>query len=93
MTVNVYEMSRCGIAMGRATVALVRKAEGDQRIVGVVTVETTTDGPIDLAVIELLQAALDLLAPVLRLRRSDDRPLPVRAWVSTRQAGKWRSTA
>jgi multidrug resistance efflux pump len=26
---------------------------------------------------------------VLRLRRSDDRPLPARAWVSTRQAGKW----
>ncbi|MGE3107911.1 MAG: efflux RND transporter periplasmic adaptor subunit [Phycisphaerales bacterium] len=61
----------------------------DDEIIGVVTVEVGGDGKLDVGVIELLQAALDLLAPVLKIRRSDDRHLPARAWVSTVRAAGW----
>lgn len=40
----------------------------------------------DLSSIETLQATLDLVTPVLRIRRSDDRALPLRAWDSTVKA-------
>ena len=83
------ELTASDAKLKAASLPLRCEVEGDQRIVGVVTLETTTEGPIDLAVIELLQAAMDLLAPMLRLRRSDDRALPARAWVSTRRAGRW----
>ncbi len=72
-----------------ASLPLRCEVDGDQRVVGVLTMESTSEGPIDTGSIELIQAALDLVAPVLRLRRSDDRPLPTRAWVSTVSAGKW----
>lgn len=62
--------------------------EGD-KVVGVITLESTAEGPADIASIELVQAALDLLSPVLIVKRSDDRPLPVRAGVSAAKAGKW----
>ncbi|MFM9996946.1 MAG: HlyD family efflux transporter periplasmic adaptor subunit [Phycisphaerales bacterium] len=72
-----------------ASLPLRCEVDGDQRVVGVITVESASDGPIDASTIELLQAALDLVAPVLRLRRSDDRPLPTRAWASSIYAGRW----
>lgn len=62
--------------------------EGDE-VIGVCTFETSGDGPIDLATIELIQAAMDLVAPVLKIRRSDDRMLPLRAWDSTKRAASW----
>jgi hypothetical protein len=61
----------------------------DDDVVGVLTIEDAGDGQIDLATIELLQSAMDLVAPVLRIRRSDDRILPLRAWDSTVKAGAW----
>lgn len=61
----------------------------DDDVVGVVLLESAADTPIDLNTVELLQAAMDLVAPVLRLRRSDDRWLPVRAWDSTVNAAAW----
>lgn len=62
--------------------------DGD-RVVGVATIESAAEGPADIASIELVQAALDLVAPVLLVRRSDDRNLAVRAAVSTVKAGRW----
>ncbi|MEZ6234548.1 MAG: efflux RND transporter periplasmic adaptor subunit [Phycisphaerales bacterium] len=61
----------------------------DEEILGVLTIETTGDDPVDIATVELLQAALDLVSPVLRVRRSDDRALPVRAAASGLKAGSW----
>lgn len=61
----------------------------DERVLGVVTIETTNDKGFDLAAIEMVQSALDLVAPVLRIRRSDDRALPLRAWDSAVKAGAW----
>jgi Barrel-sandwich domain of CusB or HlyD membrane-fusion/GAF domain len=61
----------------------------DDKVIGVVTIESTAEGPADVASVELLQAALDLVAPVMMLRRSDDQPLPKRAWTSTLKTGAW----
>lgn len=61
----------------------------DDDVVGVVTIEDAGDGQIDLGTIELLQSAMDLVAPVLKIRRSDDRLLILRAWDSTVKAGAW----
>lgn len=61
----------------------------DDRIVGVVTLESTGTGRVDAGTVELIQAAMDLVAPVLSVRRSDDRWLPQRAWDSTLRAGAW----
>lgn len=47
----------------------------NDRIVGVVTIETTSKDPISIPTIELVQATLDLVSPVLEIRRSDDLPL------------------
>ena len=58
-------------------------------VVGVLTMEVVGDGDIQLATIELLQAAMDLIAPVLKIRRSDDRLLPVRAWDSAIRSAGW----
>jgi len=61
----------------------------DDRVLGVLLIESTGAGPIDLRTLELLQASLDLVAPVLEIRRSDDRNLALRAWDSTVRAGAW----
>ncbi len=64
---------------------------GDE-VVGVITIEarTTPDSPgVDLKTIELLQAAMDLVSPVLKVRKSDDRILPLRTLDSLLYAGKW----
>ncbi|MGQ0626824.1 MAG: efflux RND transporter periplasmic adaptor subunit [Phycisphaerales bacterium] len=67
--------------------------DGD-KTVGVITLETsppagTSAAPIDLQAVELIQAAVDLVAPVLRIRRSDDRNLALRAWDSAVRTGAW----
>ncbi|MBK7406364.1 MAG: efflux RND transporter periplasmic adaptor subunit [Phycisphaerales bacterium] len=61
----------------------------DEDVVGVVTVESTGEGRIDLAMLELLQSTMDLIAPVLALRRSDDRNVALRSWDATLEAGAW----
>lgn len=59
------------------------------RIVGVVTMESSSEKPIDPSAAELLQAALDLIAPVLWVRYSDDRNLALRATDSAVKAAAW----
>jgi len=49
-----------------------------ERTVGVVTIESLAEGKMELATIELLQAAFDLVAPVLWVRYSDDRSIAKR---------------
>lgn len=61
----------------------------DDRVIGVVTIETTQAGTVELSTLELLQAALDLVAPVLRVRYNDDRWLYERAYDSMLKAGVW----
>ncbi|MFN0010490.1 MAG: HlyD family efflux transporter periplasmic adaptor subunit [Phycisphaerales bacterium] len=58
-------------------------------VVGVLTVEATGAGVIDLNTIEVLQATLDLVAPVMRVRHDDDRNLALRAWHSAKRGGAW----
>src|SRR5690606_35034135 len=62
--------------------------DGDD-ILGVVTVESSGEGRLDTRAMELLQATLDLVAPVLRIRRSDDRPLPKRTLDSSLKTAAW----
>lgn len=62
--------------------------EGD-KVVGVLTIESTAEGPADIASIELVQAALDLVAPVLLVRRSDDRTVAARTGVWATKTGAW----
>jgi hypothetical protein len=61
----------------------------DEEVVGVVTLESGSEGPLDVATIELIQSAMDLVAPVMRIRRSDDRNLALRAWDSAVRAAAW----
>ena len=61
----------------------------DDEVVGVLTIESTAEGPADIGSVELIQASMDLVAPILMLRRSDDRHLAARAYVSTIRAGEW----
>jgi biotin carboxyl carrier protein len=60
-----------------------------ERVVGVVTIELSEEGMLTPDRLELLQSTLDLVGPVIELRRSDDRPLPQRAWHSVLKAGTW----
>jgi len=60
-----------------------------ERVVGVVTIELSEEGMLTPDRLELLQATLDLVGPVIELRRSDDRPLPQRSWHSALKAGTW----
>ncbi len=61
----------------------------NDKVIGVVTVESTAEGPADIGSIELVQSALDLVSPTLAVRRSDDRTVAARAWVSTVKGGAW----
>jgi biotin carboxyl carrier protein len=61
----------------------------EDKVVGVLTMEMVSEAPIDVGAIELLQAALDLVAPVLVVRRSDDRLVATRAWASMIRGGQW----
>ncbi|MEL7473059.1 MAG: efflux RND transporter periplasmic adaptor subunit [Planctomycetota bacterium] len=65
----------------------------DEKIVGVLTMETSGKGEnaeaLSIDNLETVQAALDLIAPVMRIRRSDDRALPLRAVDSSVEAASW----
>lgn len=61
----------------------------DDRVVGVVLLESSSDQPIDVATIELIQAAMDLVAPVLEIRRSDDRWIATRTWDWALRTAAW----
>jgi len=69
-------------------------ATGDT-IVGIVLIESgggdanSSSSRLDLGVIELVQAALDLVSPVLAVRHSDDRALALRAWDWAIKVGAW----
>jgi multidrug resistance efflux pump len=70
-----------------------RSARGE-RIAGVLTVEINARrgegvSRFDPASVETLQATLDLLAPVLAVRASDDRNLLLRTWDELLRAGAW----
>lgn len=63
--------------------------DGDETL-GVITIESAKPGQaIDLRTLELLQATMDLVTPVMRLRASDDRPIPARLVDEMRKAGAW----
>lgn len=61
----------------------------DEGVVGVITLESAGEGAIDVATVEMMQSALDLVAPVLKVRRSDDRNLVRRLWGDVLKAGAW----
>lgn len=61
----------------------------DEDVVGVVTLEVAGDAKLEIGFIEMLQAAMDLVAPVLRIRKSDDRILPLRAYDDAVKATGW----
>ncbi len=58
-------------------------------VVGVLTLEAVGAGVIDLNTVEVLQATLDLVAPVMKVRHDDDRNLAARAAASVKRAGAW----
>jgi len=60
-----------------------------QSVVGVVLAESTSSTGLDLDQMELVQATLDLIAPVLQVRYSDDRLLGLRAWDSVVRGAAW----
>lgn len=60
-----------------------------ERVVGVITIELSEQEQLSPAKLELLQATLDLVGPVIELRRSDDRPIPQRGWHAMLKAGAW----
>lgn len=59
------------------------------KIVGVVTIEAGGEGRIETATVELIQATLDLIAPVLAVRHSDDRLIALRVWDWMVRTGAW----
>jgi multidrug efflux pump subunit AcrA (membrane-fusion protein) len=61
----------------------------DEEIVGVVLLETTGDAPLDSLAVELLQSAMDLVAPVMKVRRSDDRNLALRTYDTALRSAAW----
>jgi multidrug resistance efflux pump len=77
-----------GASDARLKVVSLPLREND-KVIGVVTVESTAEGPADIGSIELVQSALDLVSPVLNVKRSDDRMLASRAWISTVKGGAW----
>lgn len=72
----------------RLRVASLPLRSGD-KVLGVVTVETLSDNPLDISTVELMQAAMDLVAPVLAVRRNDDRLVATRAYASVLKGGSW----
>ncbi len=79
----------------RLAIASVPLRSGDETL-GVLTIEIATPpdsnsniAAIEPSAIELLQAAMDLVSPVLKVRHNDDRNLALRTWDSTRNTGAW----
>lgn len=60
-----------------------------ERIAGVLLVEAGQNAKLDPALVELIQATMDLVSPVLAVRASDDRNLALRAWDSSLRAAAW----
>jgi multidrug resistance efflux pump len=60
-----------------------------ERVVGVLLMESAGATRVDPSLLELVQATMDLVAPVLAMRHSDDRALYLRTWDSTLRAGAW----
>ncbi len=65
-----------------------------EKVVGVATLEFAVEGGaagggVDLQAVELFQAALDLVAPVVALRKSDDRNIALKARDDLIKAGAW----
>lgn len=60
-----------------------------ERVIGVVLVETAGEGRLDAGVVELLQATMDLVAPVLAVRHSDDRIIALRTWEWAKKTAAW----
>lgn len=59
-------------------------------VVGVLTVESASEqAPLTVRTVEWLQSTMDLVSPVLSVRRSDDRNLALRAVASTRKTASW----
>lgn len=63
-------------------------SQGD-RTVGVLLIESTGDGRIDASGVELVQATLDLVSPVLAVRHSDDRIIALRTWDWLLRTAAW----
>jgi hypothetical protein len=83
------ELAASDARMRVATFPLrVADPKGD-RIIGVLLIEAGGDVNFDPSGVELVQATLDLVAPVLGVRHSDDRILALRAWDSTLRAAAW----
>jgi hypothetical protein len=61
----------------------------EQKVVGVLLVEHTGDGALTVSTVELLQASMDLVAPVLDVRRSDDRIIALRTWDWAVKTAAW----
>lgn len=61
----------------------------DDRIVGVMLCESAGKARVDADAAEVLQATMDLVAPVLAVRRSDDRTLAARALDWLVRVGSW----
>ncbi len=72
----------------RLRIASVPLRIGD-RVAGVVLCESAGGAALDADAVELLQAAMDLVAPVLSVRRSDDRTLAARGLDWVVRAGAW----
>jgi hypothetical protein len=77
-----------GASDARLKVVSLPLREND-RVIGIITIESTAEGPADIGAIELVQSALDLVSPTLNVRRSDDRTVAYRAWASTVKGGAW----
>lgn len=86
----VYCHRELGTADQHLRVCSVPLRHNDQTV-GVITFETkasTTTG-IDPSVVERVQAVMDLVAPVLSVRRRDDLPWALRTLESARTGGAW----
>lgn len=60
------------------------------RVVGVLTFESAAEPAVlGVNMVELIQATMDLVSPVLAVRRSDDRSLATRAAASAVRTGAW----
>jgi biotin carboxyl carrier protein len=60
-----------------------------ERVVGVVLLEAGAGARLDAGLVELVQATMDLVAPVLSVKHSDARPLPRRLRDAGVRAGAW----
>jgi len=77
-----------GTGGGGAKVSSFPLRVGDE-LVGVMTVESGQEKGITLQAVELLQAVMDLISPVLAIRKSDDRSIVVRTFDWSRERASW----